>query len=57
MIHSARPTVPPETIAILTLNLFYLRDFEKCGRTDTTCENSDNNYRPWLWVGRVDQNI
>ena len=24
------------------------------GRTDPTCENSDH-YRPWLWVGLVDQ--
>ena len=25
------------------------------GRTDNTCENNDH-YRPWLWVGLVDQN-
>ena len=24
------------------------------GQTDTTCENSDH-YRPWLWVGLMDQ--
>ena len=36
----------------------FLLDFEKWawtdGSTDTTCENS-NYYRPWLWVGLVDQ--
>ena len=25
-------------------------------RTDNTCENSDH-YRPWLWVGRMDQGM
>ena len=28
--------------------------FEKWGRTDNMCEYNDP-YRPWLWVGRVDQ--
>ena len=26
------------------------------GRTDDMCEYSDH-YRPWLWVGLVDQNV
>ena len=34
---------------------FVLLDFEKWGRTDDMRENNDP-YRPWLWVGRVDQN-
>ena len=38
--------------------LFCLSRLEKWGhtygRTDNMCENNDP-YRPWLWVGRVDQ--
>ena len=34
--------------------LFCFSRFEKWGRTDNMCENNDP-YRPWLWVGRVDQ--
>ena len=47
MIHSARPTVSPVANIVLL-------DFEKLGRTDDMCENNDP-FRPWLWVGRVDQ--
>ena len=32
---------------------FALLDFEKWGRTDVCANNCP--YRPWLWVGRVDQ--
>ena len=35
------------------LLLFCFSRFEKWGRTDM-CENNDL-YRPWLWVGQVDQ--
>ena len=49
MIHLARPTVPPVAITILPGKLLCLRDFEKWGRTygrtDNTCENSDD-YQP-----------
>ena len=34
--------------------LFCFANFEKWGRTDNMCKNKDP-YRPWLWVGRVDQ--
>ena len=34
--------------------LFCFFRFEKWGRTDNMCDNNDP-YRPWLWVGRVDQ--
>ena len=34
--------------------VLFLLDFVKCWRMDNMCENNDN-YRPWLWVGRVDQ--
>ena len=49
MIHSARPTVPPVAITMLTWKLFCFV------RTDT-CENIDH-YRPWLGAGLVDQYI
>ena len=38
-------------------NCFLLFCFVRCekwGRTDNMCENNDP-YRPWLWIGRVDQ--
>ena len=57
MIHSARSTVRPVAITILTWKLFCFAIFWKVGtdiRTETTSENSDH-YRPWLWVGLVDQ--
>ena len=54
MIHSARPTVPTVMITLFSLELcFVLWDFEKW-RTDNMCKKSDH-YRPWLWVGLVDQ--
>ena len=34
--------------------LFCFARSEKRGWTDNMCENNDP-YRPWLWVGRVDQ--
>ena len=67
MIHSAKPTVSP--VAKIVFCFFCLIRFEKWGRTDgrrtdgrtdvrtdDICENNDP-YRPWLWVGRVDQQI
>ena len=60
MIHSARPTVLPEVITILAGKLicFILKseDRRKDLCTDNTCENGDH-YRPWLWVGPVDQKV
>ena len=57
MIHSARLTVSPVANMVFTWNLFR---FEKWGRTDgqsdDMCKNNDH-YRPWLWVGLVDQYI
>ena len=52
MIHSANPQSGRQWRIV-----FVLLDFEKCGRTDgQTCVNiRSNHYRPWLWVGRVDQ--
>ena len=46
MIHSARPTF--STLANIV--------FFVCGdeRTDNMYDNNDP-YRPWLWIGRVDQ--
>ena len=55
MIHSARPTVLP--VANIVFALFCFARFWKVGtdgRTDNMCKNNDP-YRPWLWVGRVDQ--
>ena len=61
MIHSAIPTVSPVAIIVfccivlLDLKSGDLRtDGRTDGRTDNMCENNDH-YRPWLWVGRVDQ--
>ena len=51
MIHSARPTVSPVVNIVFAWKLFC---FEKRGRTDDMCKNNDH-YRPWLWVGLVDQ--
>ena len=53
MIHLARPTLSPVANIVFSL-CFVLLDFEKWGRTDDMCKNNDP-YRPWLWVGRVDQ--
>ena len=50
IIPSPRPTIPRVTITILTGKLFTLRDFE----TDI-CKKKSDHYRPWMWVGRVDQ--
>ena len=48
----------PQSRQLWTLFLleicFVLLDLEKWGRTDNMCDNNDH-YRPWLWVGRVDQ--
>ena len=52
MIHSARPTVSPGSEHCFLLLCF--SRFEMWGRTDNMCENNDP-YRPWFWVGRVDQ--
>ena len=52
MIHSARPTVLPVVNIVFTCFIFL--DFEKWQQTDNMCENNDH-YRPWMWVGRVDQ--
>ena len=59
MIYLARPTVLSVANIVFTWKLFC---FEKWGRTyvrtyvrkDDMCENNDH-FRPWLWVGRVDQ--
>ena len=42
----------------LTFDLFWKvgTDGRTDGRTDGMCKNNDH-YRPWLWVGRVDQKI
>ena len=53
MIHSAIPTVSP--VATIVFCCFVLLDLKSGDeRTDNMCENNDH-YRPWLWVGRVDQ--
>ena len=57
MIPSTRPTVSPVVRIVFFWNMFcFARFFGKWGhvRTDNMCENNDH-YRPWLWVGRVDQ--
>ena len=53
MIHSARPIVTPvANIAFCCLVFLDLKSGD--GRTDNMRENNDP-YRPWLWVGQVDQ--
>ena len=53
MIHLTRPTVTP--VATIVFCRFVLLDLKSGdGRTDNMWENNDP-YRPWLWVGRVDQ--
>ena len=53
MIHSARPIVPP--VASIVFCRFIFLDFKSTYvRTDNMCQNNDP-YRPWLWIGRVDQ--
>ena len=57
MIHSADPQSRQYWTFVFTWNLFCFARFWKVGtdvRTDYMCEN-DDHYRPWLWVGRVDQ--
>ena len=55
MIHSARPIVSP--VANFVFCRFVFLDLKSGdGQTDNMCENNDP-YRPWLWVGRVDQFI
>ena len=57
MIHSARPTISPVANIVFAWNLFCFARIWKVGmevRTDNMCENNDH-YRPWLWVGLVDQ--
>ena len=49
MIHSARPTVQQQSL--FSLELCFVLDFEKWGRTDNTFENSDH----YLWVGLADE--
>ena len=50
MIHSARPIV---TSVANIFCCFAFSRFEKCGRTDG--QHVRKTYRPWLWVGQVDQ--
>ena len=50
MIHLAKPTASP--VATIVFCCFVLLDL-KSG-TDNMCENN-YHYRPWVWVGRVDQ--
>ena len=53
MIHSAIPTVSSVAIIVFSLEIcFVLKSGD--GRTDNMCKNNDN-YRPLLWVGHVDQ--
>ena len=59
MIHSARPTVSP--VATIILCCFVVLDLKSGDvrtdvRTDNMCKNNDD-YRPRLWVGRMDQKI
>ena len=57
---STRPD--PQSRSLFSVVFCFAR-FEKWGRTDgrtnertdNMCKNSDDHYRPWLWVGRVDQ--
>ena len=51
MIHSARPTVSTVENIVVGLNLFCLW---KVG-TDGRHVQKNDHYRPWLWVGLVDQ--
>ena len=44
----------PVVNIVFTLICFVSLDFEEYGRTDNMCENN-YHYRPWLWVGRVNQ--
>ena len=59
MIHSSRPTVSP--VANIDFNLFYFARFWKVvmdRRTDGQHVRKQLSlYRPWLWVGRVDQKL
>ena len=53
MIHSSRPIVTP--VANIVFCCFVFLDLKSGeGRTNNMCENN-YPYRPWLWVGRVDQ--
>ena len=53
LIHSARPIVTP--VANIVFCCFVFLDLKSGdGRTDNMCEHNDP-YRPWLWIGRVDQ--
>ena len=56
MIHSARPTVSPvANIIVFALICFVCEKWGRTdGRTDDMRKNNDH-YRPWLWVGLVDQ--
>ena len=55
MIHSARLIVTPVANIVFCCFVFLdLKSGDGRGRTDNMCENNDL-YRPWLWVGRVDQ--
>ena len=47
MIHSARPKVSAVAITFLAWTLFC---FEKWGRTDNTCENSDHDCGSASWI-------
>ena len=52
MIHSARPIVTPE--ANIVFCCFVFLDWKSGDERTDMCENNDP-YRPWLWVGRMDQ--
>ena len=58
MIHSARSTVPPSSDHYSHLKVVLICEILKV--VPTTCETDDmrensDHYRPWLWVGLVDQ--
>ena len=57
MIPSARPTVSPVEITIITEICFVRWDFENWGRTDGPSDTTCDNMTVWLWVGFMDQNI
>ena len=50
--HTHLPTSNDQYYHLIVV--LFLWGFENWGRKDKTCENSDQ-YRPWLWVGLVDQ--
>ena len=53
-IHSARPTVSPVATIVFCCIVLKSVDGRTDQRTDNMWENNDD-FLPWLWVGRVDQ--